>query len=1264
MPNNIINIRLHNSGNLDNNIINVLKQRIDIIQQIFDKLINSICDNQHQKQIIDDFLIKMGPDYTNHICNNSIDNISIEDFKQLTICIDRFKKDLISYPKLLNNNVFNLYLTYDLIMIVKKISNLSNTRSFQDINQLFNQLIESIDQLNKIFTYRIPIPDKNTYLILDILDGKLNIDSSINQLKIIEDSKDKIQGINYVYRLGLDINRQRRHIVERYSIDDRLIKQLIDATINPNIEYDYTDNSRSIGLDKITDNKNISRVINHIMDVYAKGDSIKYDFEYKQLIKKRDDKRSKIRKEIEYLEKQLLILTSHNNRLIIQKHKIQSRIKTNQQHIEKCLKIISRLSIEKEKLLSNNDEIIIEELDKELEEQKDEFDKNLLIIHTSIERHEQIKQLNILIHKKEDEILSMKSEIHSIEKVLKTNTEKYTQMLSTFRYFYECLNVSIIRMYIFNMYDRYVLLNQIIRDSKYQLLFDQLCILSKHYVKTIDMLKKVILLEKHSTTLDLHEQTYIDNHIIPFYNIQIHLYNLSATKYNQFIIIENQHKKKIMHLELLKKLETIDGIKLLEKDLGELTDKSSIHIVLESILNMQYQINTNLKSITAYVETAFNDINLEISEINREELMNMFSNLSMQYNIRQELVSLIEKQAEFCYEYIDLIFEPEPPLPIYESTTNNQIDYEQLEILFTRHKIDINMTIYEHIYDSNIYYQRMIQIKEFVHNLIYYNPPYEYTISFDSILSLSKNFPKIRQQIEQIIAQNKDTSHTIIFDIHKLFQIYLYNLDTPRIDIGTGLIQQYDHIERINRNIDSISDSIDIANYQLEEENLKVDEITRKLEQDSSIVDNPHQIVMDYIQLLQDLEDLKSINQDNKLLVVRLDNDIDKFTADKETIKRESETYTEISKGLNDELVEISSHLDNKQLDKDNLLLKLENLSITNLPIHTTNSYKELVIKLIEIYTSCKSIDPGLRNFFEHEPILLTTATKTINLIGINNNMLLIIKELIHQNLLSDINQIFTIIRDGLRYLSYNHIHCRSMPVEFDALIKQTNGIKFGKFLYENKTNKQLQLINLSVYQSSNNLYDTKLDKIIRNAMLFTLCPSNKLIRPLIDSIIKIIDKISDKLQIYTTDNCIIYQIFNIEKMRSFLHTILQSNNQRIIRRACAYRRINTQILSGGGLSGIDSYFNLINILKENPQEINRRCSITSDNKCALCNKFITDKTNFKKLVGKMVKKDDMMEVLDLMNYSVDLLPIVILGKDDFHKFHIRMQEYKQSIKY
>ena len=38
MTNNFINIRLHNSGNLDDQTINVLKKRIDIIQLIFDNL--------------------------------------------------------------------------------------------------------------------------------------------------------------------------------------------------------------------------------------------------------------------------------------------------------------------------------------------------------------------------------------------------------------------------------------------------------------------------------------------------------------------------------------------------------------------------------------------------------------------------------------------------------------------------------------------------------------------------------------------------------------------------------------------------------------------------------------------------------------------------------------------------------------------------------------------------------------------------------------------------------------------------------------------------------------------------------------------------------------------------------------------------------------------------------------------------------------------------------------------------------------------------
>ena len=305
---------------------------------------------------------------------------------------------------------------------------------------------------------------------------------------------------------------------------------------------------------------------------------------------------------------------------------------------------------------------------------------------------------------------------------------------------------------------------------------------------------------------------------------------------------------------------------------------------------------------------------------------------------------------------------------------------------------------------------------------------------------------------------------------------------------------------------------------------------------------------------------------------------------------------------------------------------------------------------------------------------LLQTAKENITKLKLPKELLPLIEKLIETYHYTDLKSIFETILRGFDYIKENYSQRKSMPKEFKKLIEATDGIELVKQLHKYPSNildkikldKLEQSIDgqLIKYQTINHPNNALLDDVIKKAILSTLGPRQK---SQLDPIIKTIDTSMDKLQPYTTDECIIYNKLNTEKIKDFIRQITASNKYGEVRKACKYIeavRPKFKSLSGGSLESNTTYINIKDILKENPQqEINLKCSITSDNTCKFCNKFTTEKTNFKKLVGKMVKKDDMMEVLELMNASVDLLPVAILDKNEFHKFHIAMQEYKQSKK-
>jgi hypothetical protein len=166
----------------------------------------------------------------------------------------------------------------------------------------------------------------------------------------------------------------------------------------------------------------------------------------------------------------------------------------------------------------------------------------------------------------------------------------------------------------------------------------------------------------------------------------------------------------------------------------------------------------------------------------------------------------------------------------------------------------------------------------------------------------------------------------------------------------------------------------------------------------------------------------------------------------------------------------------------------------------------------------------------------------------------------------------------------------------------------------------------------------------------------------------QILEKLYGALQILDSDECVVQNTFNSDKMISYINKIYERGFDTDIRQAYAFKTSSSPIvevrlknLSGGALN-LDTYFNVKDLLTEDIKSgMYLKCSFVQNDKCKFCEKWTKERIILKKIASKMIKKDDILEVLELMNLSVDYLPIAILNREDYHKFHIAIQEYKKS---
>jgi hypothetical protein len=390
---------------------------------------------------------------------------------------------------------------------------------------------------------------------------------------------------------------------------------------------------------------------------------------------------------------------------------------------------------------------------------------------------------------------------------------------------------------------------------------------------------------------------------------------------------------------------------------------------------------------------------------------------------------------------------------------------------------------------------------------------------------------------------------------------------------------------------------------------------------------------------------------------------------------------------------EISMNIRSQLNDKKKSINELSKALFKKMNIDKTDKTK-YASNVLEIRNK---LDSKLHNIYDESNNMKEGAIKCVEYLLDNISELIDAIEKSNQSF--TITQIFETIEKALEYTENNDKQRLLMNNSLKSFENFSNGFLIGKIVFE--STKSINLIptkkiiiidkiyeqlstnidliineidlsgnNLKEPVNSTNVSDTiinnNLDLIIKQAKLFTLAEENSKIQPVIEEIITSILSLFDVYKSYENDDCIVYSIFNQEKMQEILDKMLAGGrNNRFINISCGYLKRMSALpvrvsFSGGAIEDDHSFVNIQKILNDK-LDFQLKCTFVNKSKCQFCEQWYAERLMFKKIASEMIKKDNILEILELMNESIDLLPIAILDKEDFHKFHIAIQEYKKT---
>ena len=174
-------LSIHIDKTLSKENISIIKSRISTVERIFKILIKQMCISNSNEDILINFIREMGNDYVNPTCNTKL-NI---DLKNLKSEYKHFSYNLVKYQQFNNNNIYNLYLIYCLIIILRSLYNYNNQNLLKD-NQIVKKLNMKLIELNDEIKKSIFKIDYNKSIALSYVENT----KSQNDTKSLEDPID------------------------------------------------------------------------------------------------------------------------------------------------------------------------------------------------------------------------------------------------------------------------------------------------------------------------------------------------------------------------------------------------------------------------------------------------------------------------------------------------------------------------------------------------------------------------------------------------------------------------------------------------------------------------------------------------------------------------------------------------------------------------------------------------------------------------------------------------------------------------------------------------------------------------------------------------------------------------------------------------------------------------------------------------------------------------------------------------------------------
>ena len=231
-----INLTISNRNrSLSNDKFNLLIKRRILIQNMFDILMEKIClCNNRTQDILPNFKKEMGEIYNlNKSCiDMATGESNIAEINILKENIQNIKDNISKYPDLINNNIYNLFIFYSLIMLIKKLYNFIIQNQRPSATQKLYNILEELRDFSIIFyTQKSTIPTESIYNILKSFnENNLTSDDAVFIKATYNTKKIEIDNISKAISEKKSTDVLNHAIIQqKYKLSDEQLKIFIES---------------------------------------------------------------------------------------------------------------------------------------------------------------------------------------------------------------------------------------------------------------------------------------------------------------------------------------------------------------------------------------------------------------------------------------------------------------------------------------------------------------------------------------------------------------------------------------------------------------------------------------------------------------------------------------------------------------------------------------------------------------------------------------------------------------------------------------------------------------------------------------------------------------------------------------------------------------------------------------------------------------------------------------------------------------------------